>query len=115
MSNNRISKLNSLVKEELAKIIQKEIDFEEGTLVTIYKVEVSSDVAHANIRISVIPDENEKKALERLKENVFHLQQELNKKLILRKVPKIRFVLDDSIKRAAEMEKLFKKVDKSSY
>jgi len=65
MSNNRISKLNSLVKEELAKIIQKEIDFEEGTLVTIYKVEVSSDVAHANIRISVIPDENEKKALEK--------------------------------------------------
>jgi ribosome-binding factor A len=110
MSNNRISKLNSLVKEEISKIIQKEIDFEEGTLVTIYKVEVSPDVAHASIHISVIPDSNEKSALEMLKDNIYHLQQGLNKKLTLKKVPKVRFVLDDSIKRAAKMEKLFKKV-----
>ncbi|NQU99654.1 MAG: 30S ribosome-binding factor RbfA [Parcubacteria group bacterium] len=109
MSNNRIKKLNSLVKEELSKIIQKEVDFEEGTLVTIQKVEVSPDVAHANIHISVIPDDSEEKALETLKDNVFRLQQELNKKLILKKVPKVRFTMDDSIKRVAEMEKLFKK------
>lgn len=112
MSNNRISKLNSLLKEELSKIIQRRIDFEEGVLVTIYKVEVSSDVAHANVRISVIPEKNEKATLDVLKENIFHLQQELNKKLVLKKVPKIRFVLDDSIKRAADMEKLFKEVSK---
>jgi ribosome-binding factor A len=110
MSNNRISKLNSLVQDELSKIIQKKIDFEKGVLVTIYKVEVSADTAHANIHISVIPENNEKKALETLKENVFLIQQELNKRLVLRIVPKIRFVINDSIKRAANMEEIFKEV-----
>ncbi len=110
MSNNRISKLNSLVKDELSKIIQRKVDFEEGVLVTIYKVEVSIDIAHANIHISVIPEEKEKKAFEVLQENIFQIQQELNKKLVLKIIPKIRFVLDDSIKRAAAMEELFKQV-----
>ena len=110
MPNNRISKLNSLVQEELSKIIQKEVEFERGVLVTVYKADVSADVAHANVHISVIPEDNEKKALNTLRENIFRIQQELNKKLVLKTVPKIRFVIDDSIKRAADMEKLFKEV-----
>lgn len=110
MPNNRINKLNSLVHEELSKIIQREVEFEEGVLVTINKVEVSADVAHANVLISVLPENKEKVAQDILKENVFNIQQELNKKLVLKTVPKIRFVLDETIKKAAHMEELFKEV-----
>ena len=114
MPNNRISKLNSLVQEELSKIIQREVEFERGVLVTVYKVDVSADVAHANIHISIIPEANERKALNNLRENIFKIQQTLNKKLVLKTVPKIRFVIDDSIKRAADMEELFREADISN-
>lgn len=110
MANHRPEKLNSLVQDELSKIIQKEIEFDKNILVSISKVEVSPDVAHAKISISVLPAEEEKSALEKLQENIFNLQQLLNKKLVLRKVPKIKFTIDDSIKKAADMEELFKEV-----
>lgn len=110
MTNHRPEKLNSLVQDELSKIIQKEIDFEKGVLVSISKVEVSPDVAHAKIHISVIPEKNERAALEKLRENIYSIQQELNNKLVLKTVPKINFTIDDTLKKASHMEELFKEV-----
>lgn len=110
MANYRPEKLNSVVQDELSKIIIREIEFKRGVLVSISKVEVSPDVAHAKIFISVIPEKEEKEALEKLQENIYTIQQSLNNKLVLKTVPKINFVIDDTLKRAAHMEELFKKV-----
>ena len=43
-SLRRLEKLNMLLKEELARIIDREVDFPAGTLVTITRVETSSDM-----------------------------------------------------------------------
>lgn len=106
MSNYRLQKLNSLIKEEVGKLIQEEFDFKKGVLVTVTKAETSPDVTHARINISVLPESEEANVLKELKENIYHIQKLLNKKLVMRYVPKIRFVLDRSIKKAARIEEL---------
>ena len=106
MSDHRIKKLNSLLREEVGKVFQKELEFEKGVLVTILKAEVSPDVAHAKISLSILPDTYEKEVMKYLEENIFEIQQSINKKLVLRKVPKIRFVIDPSIKKTARIEEL---------
>lgn len=110
MPSNRIDKLNSLLKEEVAKIIHREIEFKKGVLVTVMKADVSVDVAQVGIYISVLPETEEKNVLKELEKNIYFIQQQVNKKLVLRTVPKLRFAIDDSIRKAAEMEWLFKKV-----
>jgi ribosome-binding factor A len=102
----RIKKVNRLIQEELGKIIQEVVELPRGVMVTITGVDTSADVKHAKIKVSVIPREKTKGVLEILGSNIFELQQMLNKKLILRYVPKIRFVIDRSQERVERIEEL---------
>lgn len=110
MLSYRVQKLNRLIKEEVGKIIQKEFDFKKGVLITITKVDISSDFTHAKINISVLPESEEKIVLKELEKNIYHIQQLLNKKLVMQYVPKIRFVIDHSIKKAARIEEITQKL-----
>jgi len=110
MSTYRLQKLNSLIKEEVGKLIQEEFDFKEGVLVSVTKAETSPDITHVKISISVLPENEEVNILKELEKNIYHIQKLLNKRLVLRYVPKIRFVIDQSIKKAARIEELAKKI-----
>jgi len=103
---HRIESLNELIKQVLGRIILEEEDFGPGVLVTIMKVGTSDDILHSNVFLSVYPTEKGEGALEKLTRHVYGLQQMLNKKLEMRPVPKIRFVLDKTEAEAQELEEL---------
>lgn len=104
--SHRIAKLNSLIQQELGKIIKEEVDLPTDILVTVSRVETSIDVKHAKVYISVIPKNKTASTIKRLSKNIFQIQQELNKRLVLRFVPKIRFEIDHSEEHAAKIEKI---------
>ena len=104
----RIKKVNRLIQEELGKIIQEEVELPRNVLVTITGVDTSVDVRHAKIKVSVIPKEKTEQVLKILEDNIFELQQILNKRLVLRYVPKVRFVIDKSQEKVERIEKLLK-------
>ena len=99
-SERRLEKLNILIKEELALILEREIEFpEEITMVTITRVVTSSNLYYGTAFISVL-GEKVNGALEIISQNIYHIQQQLNKKLRIRPVPKIHFEMDgEEIKR----------------
>lgn len=99
-SERRLEKLNILIREELARILEREIEFPEGTtMVTITRVVISSDLHYGAAFISVL-GEKVNRALEIISQNIYHIQQQLNKKLRIRPVPKIHFEIDrEEIKR----------------
>jgi len=103
---HRIERLNELIKQVLGRIILEEEDFGPGVLVTIMKAEISQDVLHSNVFLSVYPTQKGEGVLERLDRHIFDLQQLLNKKLEMRPVPKIRFVLDKTEAEAQELDEL---------
>jgi len=104
----RGDKLNMLLRDELGKIIDREIEFPEGSLVTITHIVTSSDLRYATVLLSVFgADPN--RILELLAKNVYPIQQKLNKKLRMRPVPRIRFDIDEEeIKREAVEKSLGK-------
>mgnify|MGYP001567582500 CR=1 FL=1 len=53
-SERRIQKLNQLLRDELAKIIDREIEFPEGSLVTVTRVSVSPDARYATVFITAL-------------------------------------------------------------
>lgn len=93
-SPRRLEKLNILLQEEVAKILDEELEFPEGNLITVTRVSISNDAYYAVIFISILGKDLQK-SLEILEKSIYHIQKQLNRRLRIRPVPKIRFTLDE--------------------
>lgn len=109
----RLQRINELLHREISQLLLCEFDFHQ-TLVTITKVETSADLRQAKIMISIMPIEKSQPVLQILERNIFQLQQLLNKKLKMRPVPKIQFVIDKSAANAQRIEELLQKIHEKS-
>lgn len=108
-SPRRLEKLNMLLSEEIAKIIDREIDFPDGTLVTITKVITSQDAHYADVFISVLGKDSGD-PLEILEKNVYNIQHQLNRRLRIRPIPRIRFKIDEGEIKRLSVEKILLKL-----
>lgn len=108
----RIEKVNSLIREELGKLILKEIDIFPGILLTVTRVECSNNLFQAKAYISVIPEERFEEVLSLLNRHIYDLQQMLNKKLKMRPVPRIGFLKETKTKEAGRIDELLMKIKK---
>lgn len=104
--SHRILQINELIKHELGALLLSEIEFPKDCLVTIVAVETSKDLRHAKIFISVLPPKYTTKALSQLERHAGQLQFQLNKKLTMRPLPRVRFVVDATERHAADIETL---------
>ena len=112
MSEKRLNQVNQLIQREIADIILKEIEFPLGCLVTVTRVKTSVDIAFARVCLSVLPVSFADPALKILEKNIYHLQQVLNKRLVMRCVPKIMFRLDTVEQEVESVNKLLDKIKK---
>jgi len=110
--NNRIIRINELLKEELSKIIEEEIDLESGTLITIIRVDASKDLRYARVLIGILPDSRSGSSFRALTKQIYKIQQLLNAKLSMKPVPRIKFDLDTGGKRYTEIENIIQKIEK---
>lgn len=110
--SERILKINELIRQEVNKLLLTEIDFPRGCLVTIVKVDTSKDLRHSKIYISILPVKFTSKVLEVIKKNLGRLQFLLNKKLVLKPLPKLSFKVDRTEKEAKEIEDLLDNIKK---
>ena len=92
-SPRRREKLNNLLQEELSKILDREFEFPRNTMTTVTRVEISPDGHYADIFFSLLGPEPEN-AWRMLRGRTGEIQHFLNRRLRIRPVPKIRFVID---------------------
>lgn len=110
--SNRIQRVNQLIKKELSQIILREIEFSPGILVTVTRVETTPNLIEAKIFISVMPEEKTLDALKALNQNIYELQQKINKRLNMRPVPRINFVEEKKTKEASRIEEILEELKK---
>lgn len=113
MSYQRYQRVTSLLQEELNKVILREMEF-GGALVTVTEVQVQKDLDYADVYISVIPNDREEEILKMLVKNQKYLEHVLFKKINIKPMPVIRFLLDKGLTRAAELEKTFIQIAKEN-
>jgi len=109
-TEQRIKRINELLKRQIGRIILEEIDFPNNVLVTVSRVETSQDVTHCKVSISVFPETEIKSVLIILQKLIYHIQQLVNKSLRMRPVPQIRFVEEKEIPKIQRIETLLEKV-----
>ena len=108
--SKRIQRVNTLIAKELGKIFLRDIDFPDGVLVTITRVETSSNLIHSKVYISVMPEKKREDILRILNKIIFGLQQKINRRLRMRPIPKINFEIEKTTKGAARVEELLEEI-----
>ena len=107
--SNRVEKINSLLQHEISKIVFKDFAFSPEILVTLTRVDTSSNLIEAKVYVSVFPEEKSAGILNALQKSVYDVQYKINRILRQRPVPKIKFVKETQISKAARVEELLAK------
>ena len=111
-STKRTKRLNSLLQEVISEVITKEVkDPRLGSLITVTNVEITNDLQHAKVYISVIGDaDTKKKTLEALQSGSGFIAVQASKKIVIRYFPSLSFRLDDSADKFAAIDTILGKI-----
>ncbi|MGD8576196.1 MAG: 30S ribosome-binding factor RbfA [Thiohalophilus sp.] len=112
---SRTRRIGEQMQRELAILIQQEIQDPRLGMVTVSAVEVSRDLAHAKVYITVLDDQQHDVAtsLEVLNRAGGFLRHELGRRMTLRTVPALHFVYDESMARGNALSRLIDEAVKS--
>jgi len=111
--SNRIEKVNSLLQQEVGKIILRDFAFSPEILVSITKVETTGNLIEAKVFVSVFPEPKADPIINALNKSVYDIQYKINRTLRMRPIPKIKFVKETEISKAAKIEELLYKAKES--
>lgn len=106
--SNRLDKIGDVLKQELARLIQTELRDPRLGMVSVTGVEVSRDLAHANVYVTVLNAEA-KEALKVLDNASGLLRSLVAKNIQLRTTPRFKFHYDESVDRGRELSALIDK------
>ncbi len=112
MEKKRIQRLNSLLKEVLYEVINKDVkDPRLCHLVSVTEVSISNDLHHAKVSISVIGSDKEKQdSLIALQSAAGFIAITASKKVVMRYFPALTFKLDTSLDQHMHIEALLSKI-----
>ena len=110
--SRRLQRLNVLFREELASLVRSELrDPRLSSLISITRVDVSPDLENAQVYVSVMGDEQAKgSSMAALRAAAPFLRHHLLGRVRIRRVPNLRFVLDETIEEAAHILDLMRQV-----
>ena len=112
MKARRVNRINELIRMELGSLILTELrDPRLSQIVSITTVDVSADLGSAKIYVSIMgSSEDKRESLKGLWAASGFLRRELGRKVTLRSIPELRFLLDDSIEEGAKVVDLLREV-----
>ncbi len=107
----RIEKIQNSLRKNISSIIRFELNNPKIGFVTIVAVKTSKDLDLATIYINVLGQEVKTNAtLQALNKSQGAIKSSLAKKMKIRKIPKLKFVLDTTLENANKIEELINKV-----
>ena len=108
----RADRVAEAIRMEIARFLSEDAkDPRLAGLVTITAVDVTRDLRHARLFISIMGSDSQRAStLEALEGMKGHLRTRLSKSMSLRVAPEISFKMDESVARAARIESLLAQV-----
>ena len=110
--SQRTSRVGDLLRGEIAAIIQREMKDPRVGLTTVSAVAVSRDLSHAEVLISVLgEDARRQESLDALIRARGFIRSLLAKRVRLRTVPELRFVLDRGAEHSQHISQILEDLD----
>lgn len=106
----RSTRLGLLIKEEIAYIIMRKVKDPRLGFVTVTDVEMTQDLKMARVFISVMQEETSGMSLDILNSAKGMIRAELNKRIRVKFIPTLEFMIDESINRGSRIDQLLREI-----
>lgn len=112
MGYRRIQRLNSLLKEVISDVIQKEMKNPNlPEFITVTHTDITRDFRHAKVYISVIGNEKKKQeALSVLQSAAGFISLHASKQVVVHHFPELVFLIDESVEKQMRIEELLQQI-----
>jgi len=100
METNRQKKIAGVLQKDLAEVLQNAArDGMKGVIISVTKVQVTTDLSQAKVYLSVFPQLKREIILKGVQENSSMIRYEMAKRTKdqLRRMPELSFYIDDSL------------------
>lgn len=100
METNRQKKIAGVLQKDLAEVLQGAArDGMKGVIISVTKVQVTTDLGLAKVYLSVFPQLKREIILKGVQENAPSIRYEMAKRVKnqLRRMPELSFYIDDSL------------------
>jgi ribosome-binding factor A len=115
METQRQKKIGGVIQKDIADILQRAATDGglKGTLISVSKVLVTTDLSIAKVYVSIFPTKNADELLKGIKSNQPLIKHELAQRTRhqLRRMPELLFFLDDSLEYIDGIEQSLKGVN----
>ncbi len=102
----RSERVAGTLRRELAQLIQKEVKDPEVGFIGLSDVEVSRDISHAKIFVTVFEADKAMGSIKALNKAAGYLRKRLGQEMRIRSVPELHFVHDASVETGLQMDSL---------
>ena len=108
MAGYRIDRISEDIKREIVAVMREHKDPRvQGKLLTVVKVEVSSDASFAKVFVSSMNGiDDAKQAVKGLDAATGYIRREVGGRLHLRKTPELKFVADNSVEHGMNIARM---------
>jgi len=110
----RQKQVAGLLFEEFNEIFQRlGLGMLDRGMVSISSVKVTPDLLEARIYLSFFQVKDAKNTLKKIEDKAWEIKKELTTRVKhqLRRIPELRFFVDDTLEHVFKMEELFKKIN----
>ncbi|WP_027338741.1 30S ribosome-binding factor RbfA [Halonatronum saccharophilum] len=109
MSNHRAMRVAESIKKEVSDLLQKDIKDPRIGFVTVTDVEVSGDLRHAKVFVSILNGDKEE-TMDGLEASTGFIRREIGQRIRLRHTPEIIFRHDNSIETGTRVFKILEDI-----
>jgi ribosome-binding factor A len=110
----RQKQVGGLIQEEINTIFQRlGLSFIDGGMVSISSVKITPDLLEARIYLSVFNAPDKNAVLKKIEDRAWEVKKELAARVKnqLRRIPELKFFLDDTLDHVFKMEELFRQIE----
>lgn len=109
----RTERLNSLLREVISEVIVREVKNPHiSQLSTVTSVDISKDLHHAKVYISVIGDQADKEeTLSALNSAAGFISLTASKKVTMRYFPNLKFYIDETAEKHMRIDSILKEIE----
>lgn len=111
MGNRRQLQVNSLLQQELSNYWEREFELPLNTILSVARVEVSPSFDVAQVYLSVWPEDQQAGVISALQKEIYATQKYIDKRLQIKKVPKLVLRIDEQSQSRREVEDVLDELD----
>jgi len=110
--NLRVKKIASQILKEVSQMIHFELKDPKIGFVTLMDCIVSNDYSYAKIFVTFMDGRDKEEQLQLLNGHARQFRGELGKRMMIRKIPEISFIIDESYEQGKRIDDILNSIKK---